>query len=372
MGLRYRKSINLGGGFRVNLSKSGVGYSFGGKGFRYTHTARGTNRVTFSIPGTGISWSQETKSASKCTKSQIQEQSNYDHLLSIENADASTLTSAGKDDFVAAVKRYLEVDRTLTWLIPLVFLVVAFLPTLKDVDKETLSNILLSLCMLPIIVKLLYHNFARVRVKYEYDEFSRVQKENLDQAMEVLRSCSSVWQINDIFTNRNRRVSAGTSNSILRTAVKIEQKMPPFLITRDRCYYIKLKKEKLYILPDMMIITNGKKFSAIDLFDLDFNFDSRRFVEEDTVPKDAAVVDHTWKYVNNNGTPDRRYKGNRQLPVCLYGKFDIFTDKGVNMQFYVSNIEKMADFCKSLKGILEAKMNNISQQMNSLSKTLDF
>ena len=31
MGFRYRKSINLGGGFRVNLSKSGIGYSWGTK-----------------------------------------------------------------------------------------------------------------------------------------------------------------------------------------------------------------------------------------------------------------------------------------------------------------------------------------------------
>lgn len=28
MGFRYRKSINLGGGFRINLSKSGIGYSY--------------------------------------------------------------------------------------------------------------------------------------------------------------------------------------------------------------------------------------------------------------------------------------------------------------------------------------------------------
>ena len=28
MGFRYRKSINLGGGFRVNISKSGIGYSW--------------------------------------------------------------------------------------------------------------------------------------------------------------------------------------------------------------------------------------------------------------------------------------------------------------------------------------------------------
>lgn len=39
MGFRFRKSINLGGGFRINLSKSGIGYSFGVPGLRYTKSA---------------------------------------------------------------------------------------------------------------------------------------------------------------------------------------------------------------------------------------------------------------------------------------------------------------------------------------------
>ena len=60
MGFRFRKSINLGGGFRINLSKSGVGYSWGVKGYRITKTAKGTTRRTASIPGTGISYVQET------------------------------------------------------------------------------------------------------------------------------------------------------------------------------------------------------------------------------------------------------------------------------------------------------------------------
>lgn len=60
MGFRFRKSINLGGGFRINLSKSGIGYSWGGKGFRFTKTARNTTRSTFSIPGTGISYTTES------------------------------------------------------------------------------------------------------------------------------------------------------------------------------------------------------------------------------------------------------------------------------------------------------------------------
>lgn len=60
MGLRIRKSINL-GPVRINLSKSGIGYSIGVKGFRHTKTATGRVRNTITIPGTGISWVDESK-----------------------------------------------------------------------------------------------------------------------------------------------------------------------------------------------------------------------------------------------------------------------------------------------------------------------
>lgn len=64
MGLRFRKSIKVGPA-RINLSKSGVGYSVGTKGFRVTKTAKGTVRTTASIPGTGISHVTETSSKKK-------------------------------------------------------------------------------------------------------------------------------------------------------------------------------------------------------------------------------------------------------------------------------------------------------------------
>jgi hypothetical protein len=55
MGFYYRKSVNL-GSFRVNLSKSGVGYSIGGRGFRVGTTPRGEKYTSFSIPGTGVGY----------------------------------------------------------------------------------------------------------------------------------------------------------------------------------------------------------------------------------------------------------------------------------------------------------------------------
>ena len=55
MGFFYRKSVNF-GPFRVNLSKSGVGYSVGGKGFRVGTSARGRRYSAFSIPGSGVGY----------------------------------------------------------------------------------------------------------------------------------------------------------------------------------------------------------------------------------------------------------------------------------------------------------------------------
>ena len=66
MGFRFRKSINM-GPFRVNLSKSGIGYNVGGKGARYTKTANGKTRTTLNIPGTGLSYVEE-KSNKQSTK----------------------------------------------------------------------------------------------------------------------------------------------------------------------------------------------------------------------------------------------------------------------------------------------------------------
>ena len=56
MGLRFRKSFKVGDHSRVTVSKSGVGFSTGVKGVRFTRTANGRNKVSTSIPGTGLSY----------------------------------------------------------------------------------------------------------------------------------------------------------------------------------------------------------------------------------------------------------------------------------------------------------------------------
>lgn len=70
MGFRFRKSMKLPGGIRINASKSGIGYSYGAKGFRVTKTANGATRTTASIPGTGFSYVEESKGSDQPSSSQ--------------------------------------------------------------------------------------------------------------------------------------------------------------------------------------------------------------------------------------------------------------------------------------------------------------
>jgi len=56
MGLRFRKSIRICKGMKLNFGKTGVGVSFGTRGLHYTVHSSGRRTTSVGIPGTGISY----------------------------------------------------------------------------------------------------------------------------------------------------------------------------------------------------------------------------------------------------------------------------------------------------------------------------
>ena len=61
MSFRLRKTFNLGNGIRFNLSKSGLGWSWGNHFFRRTYTSKNKTLTTLTIPNTGLSYISEKK-----------------------------------------------------------------------------------------------------------------------------------------------------------------------------------------------------------------------------------------------------------------------------------------------------------------------
>lgn len=335
MGFRYRKSINLGGGFRINLSKSGVGYSWGVKGFRVTKKSTGGIRKTASIPGTGLSWVSESSGKKRKSKRSAQSHANevrqgvsvqtYD-TENIENANATNMVSDGLEELLALAKKVL---RTYTWIM------VGFVVSL-------LAGFAIPPLLLVAIALLIYAIWYRankaIYLEYTIDEdYRAIVEENLAALIKITHS-KKVWRIMQTSKVLDTKYSGGANNAVKRVdCVKSTKAKFPFKTTEQVASF-KAAGETLLFLPDKLFIIQGAKIGALDYSDVEFSARGTRFIERNVVPRDATVVDHTWEYVNKAGGPDKRFKNNRRLPICQYGELTITSKSGLNTVIMFSNI----------------------------------
>lgn len=352
MGFRYRKSINLGGGFRINLSKSGIGYSWGTKGYRVTKTARGTTRRTYSIPGTGLSYIQESGRGNDRRNTLSRQQRNnipsrqpednfrqkplntiYETTREIKSGNITQFQSAEANNIVSSVHRTISLNFWGTILIWCVFLI-------------AYNLIFILLPIVGIVMKILAHTVAVVDLEYSFDAEAEEEHARRIDAWTILAEGDKEWQIVSEQFNSNTKPHAGANRSINRIPCTIKKGCPFFIETNVDTVEIKLKKERLIILPDKVFVIRGKKVGLVDYKDFNISVSSSNFCENEKVPRDARVVGTTWQYVNANGTPDRRYKNNRQIPICLYGTVHLCSvgDVGINVKLMTSDIQKSQDF----------------------------
>lgn len=335
MGFRYRKSINLGGGFRVNISKSGVGYSCGTKGYRITKTSKGTIRKTVSIPGTGISYVDEK---GKC-KEKIKSDSGIENNFSSNNYDVQNITNSvtsdtvsdGLQNIISLTKRLLLLSKIVNFIV-----IIGSIFTLPIL----LFNPILALIVYctSIFIYFIFKIFGNVKLEYEIDED---QKEIVKQRLEFMSkimTCNKVWRIIQSSKIENSRYSGGATDNFIRIPCKVSNLAPfPFKVNvKVACF--QSNREILLFLPDkLFIIQEGNNVGAINYSDISISTSSDVYIENEGVPNDAKIVDTTWKYVNKSGLPDKRFKDNVQLPICKYGKIELKSNLGLNTIIVFSN-----------------------------------
>lgn len=80
--------------------------------------------------------------------------------------------------------------------------------------------------------------------------------------------------------------------------------------------------------------------------DFNISVSSSNFRENEKVPGDVHVVGTTWQFVNSNGTLDRSYMNNRQIPICLCDTVRLYSASGagINVELMTSNIQKTQGF----------------------------
>lgn len=83
-----------------------------------------------------------------------------------------------------------------------------------------------------------------------------------------------------------------------------------------------LRKEKKYYV-----------FNSIDIFT---EIQSINWIWTEKVPNDSKIVDYTWKYLNKQGGPDKRFNDNYQIPILLFNTLRLTLDK-VSIELFFSN-----------------------------------
>lgn len=207
-----------------------------------------------------------------------------------------------------------------------VLLIIGAVFLLAFVGKQVINWLVIGL--IGVVGGAVLKYFARfklpVQLEYSLNAFTGEAHKNRVKAWNTFLSCASVWEIVNATAISDQRNNSGALASIQRETIKRPGKTPFYIKANQPAVCIKLKGERLIILPDVIITQRGGKFAAADLGSVQIKVYSGKFVESTgAVPSDAEIVEQTWQFVNQDGSPDRRHSENAQLPVCVYGYLEL-------------------------------------------------
>ena len=366
MGFYLKKSVSF-GGVRFNFSKSGIGASVGVKGFRVGTGPRGNY---IHMGRNGIYYRAalgRKKSRSQSVQIAPPEgvKRSDDGLLfqEIESGDISFIVDSSSQEIVDEINH--KRKKILFCPFAILFLLV---PT---------GGIFLAGTAALLIYSLIDRKRKTTVIFYDIDEQSEQEIQQFYSAFDQLMNCHFAWHITAQADVRDRKYHAGASLIVKRTKIQIQYKTPPYMKTNVKVPSIPTGKQILYFFPDRILVYEKKKVGGLSYANLSITQRGQRFIEDGPVPKDGTIIDHTWRYVNKSGGPDKRFKDNRQLPVLMYSDLSFKSNTGMNELIELSRQDIGSELIRQLDkyqtNTLWGKNSDIPKSVKapSLQKQLD-
>ena len=374
MAWNFRRRVKIIPGVHLNFSKSGISTSIGVKGAGMTFGSSGTYLNT-SIPGLGI-YNREKlakKSGRSPVKTALPKYDTYqsEQRSDIFSADIHHITSQDMEGIKEAIilarqqranlhEDLMEIQQVLkTTKIKRTLSYVLFYGLIKKSIPQGLSkDIKTQHEAIEQTKRQIEASFVNLEVAFE--PYIKQKYDSLLAAFTELCGSAKIW---DVTSSRYEdtvvsRSSAGTV--ITRREVYFNMKsIAEFSSKIQGLYFQNINGADLYLYPSFIIMyaSNGD-FAIIGLDEIELECRQVRFTETEQLPADAEIIDHTWAKVNKNGSPDRRFAGNYQIPVVRYGEMLLRTKTGLNEQYMVSNyktaylfVETFEEYRKSMTGL---------------------
>lgn len=299
---------SIGGGFKINISKYGTEYSWGIPNFVLGNSTKENFDKT--------SWFFKQDS-----NGEYYNQSNINNKRNVSYSELLTC--------INQINQYNSTRK--------IILIIAFCSFLFSIfiEKYFLSISGLILCLAIWAT----HPIAKINIIYTIDDNLLNSYYDKMSKLYNLNKCHGKWQVLQVnrVTIPELKYNAGAKRILTRGPLEVLRNSHSYIYTNIPQIQIKLKNETLLFLPDNILLLTNSSVSCFNYSDLSFKVEDTEYIEYNKVPIDAKILAHTWEYVNIDGSPDRRFKNNRNLPICLYHYIHINSNTGYNRTLLCSN-----------------------------------
>jgi hypothetical protein len=165
----------------------------------------------------------------------------------------------------------------------------------------------------------------------------------------ALSASRRIWDTLSRTAVDQKTTRSAAAHSIERTEVHFKLAQSDLLHASWNVPYLEnANGGDLFLYPAFLLYrVSASAFAVVDCRQVEIVCTPYRFIEEEAIPEDATVVGRTWAKVNKDGSPDRRFTGNREIPVVQYGRLRIACPTGLNEEYCVSNLVAGQAFAQS-------------------------
>lgn len=196
----------------------------------------------------------------------------------------------------------------------------------------------------------LKQNLAASRVSVSFNMETAVAGPHLRmlEAFDRLSKSSRSWalQTSQQIDRKKARSAAGTVVS--RRLLWVGRQSDSLVDTADLPLAIGIQNGQAtaFFYPGfVLVVSKGRDdFAIVNLTDLDVSYCKTLFTEAESIPSDAVMIRKMWAKSNKDGSRDRRFKNNRELPVMVYGEVTMNARGGLCEAFMFSRDDASREF----------------------------
>jgi hypothetical protein len=363
--MKFRKRVKLFPGVTLNLSKSGISTTIGVPGASVNFNRNGSFLNT-GIPGTGLYDRQRIGGKSRPTPVRTNPQAvrfpqtSPKPTLQIPKVteNIENITTQGLQGLKETLLECYQEKLDLTKEIQIA----------KEALKKSQRMLKFSyFILIGLFIKWFKQNteekeadlndlekqFSECHVDIDIKTNPETEQKYLSllESYKDLLSVQSIWDITAVYKFDNTITRSPMSESITRKRISFGFGNLDLIRTKfNALHFENADGGDLYVYPAFVaVVDSSKSFALVDIREISFEFTTLRFMEREGVPSDASVVGSTWQKVNKDGSPDRRFRDNYQIPICLYGQIDIKSTTGLHETYCFSAHEKAKLFVESFE-----------------------